>query len=83
MRYEDREICFAPVFGARGLFKCILLNTTVVPAMLIILVPLFVIVALVTAGRPRPRGEVACAIKRTWYEARHCRRGNDDATAVL
>ena len=81
--YEEREVCFAPVMVPRGVLKCILLNITVVPAMLSILIPLWVIVVLVTLGRGRPRREVTCAVKRLWYRARHCGRGNDDSAIVL
>ena len=83
MRYEEREVCFAPVFGARGTVQCILLNLTFVPAMLTILLPLWLVVVVVTLGRRRPRGEVTCAIKRLWFRATHCRRGNGDAAIVL
>ncbi len=81
--FEEREVCFAPVFVPRGVLKCILLKITVVPAMLSILIPLWVVVVLVTFGRGRPRREVTCAIKRLWYRTRHCGRGNDDSTIVL
>jgi hypothetical protein len=38
---------------------------------------------VLTLGRGRPKEEVGCAIKRIWYVASHCRRGNDDASLVL
>jgi hypothetical protein len=38
---------------------------------------------VLTLGRGKPKEEVSCAIKRLWYVASHCRRGNDDATLVL
>ena len=83
MSFEDREVCFAPVFSGRGLIKSIFLNVTFVPAMLSLLLPLFVIVSVLTLGRSRPRGELTCAIKRVWYQARHCPTGNETATLVL
>ena len=81
--YEEREVCFAPVFVRRGILKCILLIIIVVPAMFSILVPLWVVVVLFTLGRGRPSREVTCAIKRLWYRARHCVGGNDDSALVL
>ena len=83
MSFEEREICFAPVFGERGLLTCILLNVTFVPVMFSILIPLFFIVAVVTLGRRKPREEMTCAIKRLWFRTKNCRRGNDDSTIVL
>jgi hypothetical protein len=38
---------------------------------------------VLTLGRGKPKEEVGCAIKRLWYVASHCRRGNDDASLVL
>ena len=81
--YEEREVCFAPVFVPRNFLKCILLNLIVVPAMFSILLPVWVIVVLVTFWRVKPRREVTCAIKRLWFRAGHCGRGNDDSTIVL
>ena len=81
--YEEREVCFAPVFVPRGILKCFLLIIIVVPAMFSILIPLWVVVVLFTLGRGRPRREVTCAIKRLWYRARHCGGGNDDSGLVL
>ncbi len=81
--YEEREVCFAPVFVRRGILKCFLLTITVVPAMFSILILLWVIVVPITLGRGRPSREITCAIKRLWYRARHCYGGNDDSALVL
>ncbi len=81
--FEEREVCFAPVFVPRSILKCVFLRITVVPAILSILLPLWIVVFLVTFGLGIPRREVTCAITRLWYRARHCRRGNDDSTLVL
>ena len=83
MRYEEREVCFAPVFAARGFITCVLFNLLIVPALLSLLIPFYLLVVLVTLGRLRPRQEVSCAIKRVWYVATHCGTGNDDAALVL
>ena len=83
MRYEDREICFAPVFQGHGLVQSILLATIIFPAILAILAVVFVVVVVFTLGRGGPREEVTCAIKRIWFETRNCRNGNDDSTLVL
>ena len=81
--YEDREVCFAPVFVRRNILKCLLLIITVVPAMFSVLIPLWVIVVLITLGRGKPRREVTCAIKRLWFRTRYCVSGNDDSAIVL
>ena len=83
MRFEEREICFAPVFAARGFIKCVLFILLIVPPLLTLLIPLYLLVVLVTFGRRRPRHEVSCAIKRVWYVATHCGAGNDDSTLVI
>ena len=83
MSYEDRDVCFAPVFGARSFIVCFLINITFVPVMLTILLGLYPIVILLTLGRGKPREEVACALKRLWFVATHCGKGNDDSTLVL
>ena len=83
MRFEDREVCFAPVFQGHGLVQSLLLTTIIFPTILVILAAVFVFVVVVTLGRGRPRQEVTCAIKRIWYETRNCRTGNDDSTLVL
>ena len=83
MSYEDRDVCFAPVFGARSFLLCVLLNITIVPVLLSILILLLAAVVLFTLGRRRPREEVSCAIKRLWFVATHCGTGNDDSARVL
>ena len=83
MSYEDRDVCFAQVFGARSFIVCFLIDITFVPVMLTILLGLYPIVFLLTLGRGKPREEVACALKRLWFVATHCGRGNDDSTLVL
>lgn len=83
MRYEDREICFAPVFQGHGFIQGTFLTMLIFPVILAILAVIFVVVVVFTLGRARPREEVACAMKRIWYETRNCRTGNDDSTIVL
>ena len=83
MRFEEREICFAPVFHARGFLVSAVFILTIVPALLSLLIPLYLAVTVLTLGRGKPRQEVGCAIKRLWYVAVHCGRGNDDASLVL
>ena len=74
---------FAPVFGARSFIVCFFLNITIVPVLLTILLGLYPIVFLLTLARRKPREEVTCALKRLWFVATHCGRGNDDSTLVL
>ena len=83
MRFEEREVCFAPVFHARNLALCAIFMLIVLPALLALLIPLYLVIMVLTLGRGRPKEEVGCAIKRIWYVAGHCRRGNDDASLVL
>ena len=83
MRFEEREVCFAPVFHARNLALCAIFMLIVLPALLALLIPLYLVIMVLTLGRGRPKEEVSCAIKRLWYVASHCRRGNDDASLVL
>ena len=83
MRFEERDVCFAPVFHARSFVLCAIFMLIVLPALLVLLVPLYLVILVLTLGRGRPKEEVSCAIKRLWYVASHCRRGNDDATLVL
>ena len=83
MRFEERDVCFAPVFHARNVVVCALFILIVFPALLALLIPLYLLVLVLTLGRGKPRQEVGCAIKRLWYVAAHCRRGNYDATLVL
>ena len=83
MRFEDREVCFAPVFNARNFVVCAIFTLTIVPALLGILIPIYLVVTVFTLGRGKPRQEVSCAIKRLWYVAAHCGSGNDDSTLVL
>ena len=83
MSYEDRDVCFAPVFGARSFIVCFLLNITIVPVLLTTLLVLYPFVFLLTLARRKPREEVACALKRLWFVATHCGKGNDDSTLVL
>ena len=83
MRFEERDVCFAPVFHARSFVLCAIFILIVLPALLVLLVPLYLVILVVTLGRGKPKEEVSCAIKRLWYVASHCRRGNDDASLVL
>ncbi len=83
MRFEEREVCFAPVFHARNLALCAIFMLIVLPALLALLIPLYLVIMVLTLGRGRPKEEVGCAIKRIWYVTSHCRRGNDDASLVL
>ena len=83
MRFEEREVCFAPVFHARNLALCAIFMLIVLPALLALLIPLYLVIMVLTLGRGRPKEEVGCAIKRIWYVASHCRRGNDDSSLVL
>ena len=83
MRFEEREVCFAPVFYSRSFVLCAIFILIVLPALLVLLVPLYLVILVLTLGRGKPKEEVSCAIKRLWYVASHCRRGNDDASLVL
>ena len=83
MSYEDRDVCFAPVFGAHSFIVCFLLNFTFAPVMLTILLGLYPFVFLLNFRWRKPREEVACALKRLWFVATHCGKGNDDSTLVL
>ncbi len=83
MRFEERDVCFAPVFHARNFALCAILILIVLPALLALLIPLYLVIMVLTLGRGKPKEEVSCAIKRLWYVASHCRRGNDDAALVL
>ncbi len=62
MSYEDRDVCFAPVFGARSFIICFLLDITIVPVLLTILLGLYPIVFLLTLGRGKPKEEVSMDI---------------------
>ena len=83
MRFEERDVCFAPVFHARSFALCAIFILIVLPALLTLLVPLYLVILVRTLGRGKPKDEFSCAIKRLWYVASHCRSGNDDATLVL
>ena len=82
MRFEERDVCFAPVFHARSFVLCAIFILIVLPALLVLLVPLYLVILVLTLGRGKPKEEVSCAIKRLWYVASHCRRGNDDALMI-
>ena len=66
MRFEEREVCFAPVFHARNLALCAIFMLIVLPALLALLIPLYLVIMVLTLGRGRPKEEVGCAIKRIW-----------------
>ena len=83
MRFEEREICFAPVFNGLNFAVCAVFILTIVPALLSLLIPIYLVVTILTLGRGKPKQEVSCAIKRLWYVATHCGKGNGDATLVL
>ena len=83
MRFEERDVCFAPVFHSRNFAVSIIFMLTILPALLSLLIPLYLVVTVLTLGRGRPKQEVSCAIKRLWYVATHFGRGNDDASLVL
>ena len=83
MRFEERDVCFAPVFHARNFAVSVIFMLTALPALMSLLIPLYLVVTVLTLGHGRPRQEVSCAIKRIWYVATHFGRGNDDATLVL
>ncbi|MAM66674.1 MAG: hypothetical protein CL702_09865 [Chloroflexi bacterium] len=83
MRFEERDVCFAPVFHSRNYAVSAIFMLTVLPALMTLLIPLYLVVTVLTLGRGRPKQEVGCAIKRLWYVATHFGRGNDDATLVI
>jgi hypothetical protein len=83
MRFEERDVCFAPVFHSRNISVSVIFMLTILPALMSLLIPLYLVVTVLTLGRGRPRQEVSCAIKRLWYVATHFGRGNDDASLVL
>ena len=83
MRFEERDVCFAPVFHARNYAVSAIFMLTVLPALMGLLIPLYLVVTVLTLGRGRPKQEVGCAIKRLCYVATHFGRGNDDATLVI
>ena len=83
MRFEERDVCFAPVFHARNYTVSAIFMLTVLPALMGLLIPLYLVVTVLTLGRGRPKQEVGCAIKRLLYVATHFGRGNDDATLVI
>ena len=64
MRFEERDVCFAPVFHARNFALCAIFILIVLPAFLAILIPLYLVIMVLTLGRGKPKEEVACAIKR-------------------